>query len=173
MSVQKPTICPPLFVPLTGKWFDAFERGDKRVEYRAYGPRWNERTCAYFRPAVLSRGYGRQRRLEARVVGFETVGPDADPAISEIYPGVEIIAAITFELVADRIDPHRQGYVRAQLEGAHWEPARIRKTLKSWQDKLGVAKGSASRLEAAGVVDGLTDLLLSPVCDPIAPKTQE
>lgn len=34
-----------LFVPLKKEYYEAFECGEKTVEYRAYGPRWNEKTC--------------------------------------------------------------------------------------------------------------------------------
>ena len=47
-----------LFIPLRGVYFDQFERGEKRTEYRQRGPRWNAETCAIGRRVVLSRGYG-------------------------------------------------------------------------------------------------------------------
>lgn len=62
----------PLFIPLKREFFAAFERGEKDTEYRIYGPRWNEVTCAIGREVVLSCGYGKHRRLRGRVVGFET-----------------------------------------------------------------------------------------------------
>lgn len=34
-----------IFIPLKREFFEAFENGMKTVEYRKYGPRWNERTC--------------------------------------------------------------------------------------------------------------------------------
>jgi hypothetical protein len=61
----------PLFIPLKAEFFNAFADGSKTVEYRPYGPRWNERTCPIGRPVVLSYGYGKHRRLTGRVVGFE------------------------------------------------------------------------------------------------------
>jgi hypothetical protein len=60
-----------LFIPLKREYFEAFERGEKRVEYRPYGPRWNERTCAIGKRVVLSLGYGKQHRIAGRVVSFE------------------------------------------------------------------------------------------------------
>jgi hypothetical protein len=62
----------PLFIPLKGEFFDAFERGDKTTEYRPYGKRWNEVVCRIGRPVVLSRGYGKQRRMVGRITGFGT-----------------------------------------------------------------------------------------------------
>lgn len=60
----------PLFIPLRAEYFAQFAQGEKEVEYRAYGPRWNERTCELGRPVVLSLGYS-GARLNARVIGFE------------------------------------------------------------------------------------------------------
>jgi hypothetical protein len=88
----------PLFVPLKREHFDAFERGDKDHEYRAYGPRWNEATCRVGRRVLLSFGYGKQRRLRGVIVGFAVVGADADPAIRTVYPIGEKFAAIKIKL---------------------------------------------------------------------------
>lgn len=60
----------PLFIPLKGEYFEAFRTGTKTVEYRQYGPRWNERTCPVGRPVVLSKGYGKQHRLTGVVTEF-------------------------------------------------------------------------------------------------------
>ena len=60
----------PLFIPLKAEYFEAFERGEKKEEYRIYGPRWNEKTCAIGRAVVLSYGYGKKRRLRGVVVSF-------------------------------------------------------------------------------------------------------
>lgn len=60
----------PLFIPLKREYFEAFERGEKIEEFRPYGHRWNEHTCPVGRQVVLSLGYGKQRRLFGRVVGF-------------------------------------------------------------------------------------------------------
>lgn len=88
----------PLFIPLNAKWFEAFERGEKNTEYRVLGPRWNASTCSPGRAVTLSYGYGKARRMHGVIKRFEIVGPDADPAIAEIYPAQERIAAITVEL---------------------------------------------------------------------------
>ena len=60
----------PLFIPLKREFFEAFERGEKTVEYRVLGPRWNAQTCRIGRPVVLSLGYGKARRLHGRVSWF-------------------------------------------------------------------------------------------------------
>jgi hypothetical protein len=56
----------PLFVPLLGVWFDAFERGEKFDEWRRAGSRWNTERCYPGRAVTLSRGYN-GRRLSARI----------------------------------------------------------------------------------------------------------
>lgn len=60
----------PLFIPLKAEYFDAFENGTKNTEYRLRGPRWNAETCAIGREVILSRGYGKQRRLCGIITGF-------------------------------------------------------------------------------------------------------
>lgn len=60
----------PLFIPLKGEFYDQFAKGEKSIEYRPYGPRWNERTCPVGREVVLSRGYGKAHRLQGAVTDF-------------------------------------------------------------------------------------------------------
>lgn len=60
----------PLFIPLKTEFFEAFRAGTKDTEYRAYGPRWNERTCPVGRQVLLSKGYGTASRLRGVVIGF-------------------------------------------------------------------------------------------------------
>lgn len=87
----------PLFIPLLTKWFRAFEDGTKTTEYRAYGPRWNERTCYPGRRAVLAHGYG-YPRLNRVVVGFKKIPLARAPkAAREIYPHATHIAAIELQ----------------------------------------------------------------------------
>lgn len=59
-----------LFIPLKTEYFEAFKAGTKTVEYRQYGPRWNEKTCRVGRPVVLSKGYGKHERLQGTVTEF-------------------------------------------------------------------------------------------------------
>lgn len=61
----------PLFIPLKTAYFEAFERGEKTIEYRPYGNRWHERTCPVGRKVTLSCGYGRARRLTGTIIKFE------------------------------------------------------------------------------------------------------
>jgi hypothetical protein len=76
----------PLLVPLKREHFIEFRDGHKTVEYRLYGPRWNERTCHTGRAVILSCGYSGPR-LRARIIRFERVmltttiyGPDRELA---------------------------------------------------------------------------------------------
>ena len=88
----------PLFIPLRREWFDKIERGEKDTEYRAYGPRWNERTCRVGRPATVSLGYGKRRRLAKRVIAFTALNwIDAPPEAQAIYPDAAYIAAIQLQ----------------------------------------------------------------------------
>lgn len=85
----------PLFIPLRTKWFIAFVTGEKDTEYRAYGARWNERTCRVGRPATIAHGYSGVGRLQREVAGFEKLPRNRAPfAAREIYPDAEFIAAI-------------------------------------------------------------------------------
>ncbi len=84
----------PLFIPLRTEWFRQFEAGTKDTEYRAYGPRWNERTCTLGRPAVLAHGYGHPR-LHRTVMGFSVLERDRAPLVAQqIFPNAPLIAAI-------------------------------------------------------------------------------
>lgn len=89
-----------LFIPLKTEFFEAFERGEKDTEYRAYGPRWNEETCRVGRRVTVSHGYGKARRLIGEVVRFSIVGPDASPGIRKCYPEGSEFAAIKIRIDA-------------------------------------------------------------------------
>ena len=76
----------PLFIPLKAEFFEAFERGEKKAEYRVYGPRWNEKTCPVGRPVVLSYGYCKKRRLRGTVASFHiNYFPNALPGWTAVY----------------------------------------------------------------------------------------
>jgi hypothetical protein len=60
----------PLFVPLRAEHFRAFVAGSKTVEWRKFGPRYNDRTLWLKRPVVLSNGYSGER-LFGRIVQLE------------------------------------------------------------------------------------------------------
>lgn len=94
----------PLFIPLSTKYFDAFVSGEKREELRRYGPRWNEGTCKVGRDVVLSKGYGKQSRLNGRIWKFKkqhgsVFGSTYRAAIADVFGTVDIdIACISIEL---------------------------------------------------------------------------
>ena len=85
----------PLFIPLKTKWFNQFKSGEKTVELRRYGKRWNESTCRVGRAVVLSRGYGKQDRLNATIWMFyrrkaDTFGSTYQAAILETFGTLDI-----------------------------------------------------------------------------------
>jgi hypothetical protein len=87
-----------LFIPLRTEWFRRFEDGSKSVEYRAYGPRWNERTCPVGRCAIISHGYGTRERLKRVVSRFQKLPRYMAPlGARQIYPDAPYIAAIHLE----------------------------------------------------------------------------
>lgn len=92
--MKKPAAEPPLFVPLRKEWYLAFAGGQKNTEYRAYGPRWNEKTCRVGRRAVLAYGYG-WPRISTVIASFTILDrADAPAAARDIFPDARKIAAI-------------------------------------------------------------------------------
>jgi hypothetical protein len=90
----------PLFIPLMAEHFDAFDRGVKRTEYRAYTTRWNERTCRVGRAVLLSYGYGKHRRIRGVVTRFRRLPRSSvSQAARLIYPRQRWFAAITIDCV--------------------------------------------------------------------------
>ncbi|OEU66228.1 MAG: hypothetical protein BA863_09175 [Desulfovibrio sp. S3730MH75] len=93
----------PLFIPLKTEYYEAFISGDKREELRAYGPRWNEKTCRIGRAVLLSKGYGKQNRATTKVTGFKkqhgsTFGSRDRDAIKACFGTLDIeIACIEVE----------------------------------------------------------------------------
>jgi hypothetical protein len=90
----------PLFIALKTEFFEAFANGTKTAEYRVYGPRWNEKHCFPGRPVVLSKGYGKGRRLSGVVTGFRKIDAAGLPGWKACYgdnPGP--CAAIDIRLV--------------------------------------------------------------------------
>ena len=60
----------PLFIPLKSEFYEQFKSGIKRIEYRLYGPRWNEKTCFLGRKVILSKGYGKKDRMTRIISEF-------------------------------------------------------------------------------------------------------
>lgn len=88
----------PLFIPLKTEYFEAFKARTKTTEYRTYGERWNEGTCAVGRPVVLSKGYGKSERLTGVIVDFQQRFMDT-PEWLECYgmPGIAACILIGVE----------------------------------------------------------------------------
>lgn len=89
----------PLFIPLISAYYYAFRDGLKSAEYRRYGPRWNESTCAIGRPVTLSRGYGKTDRMGGTVSGFlrvpaKSLSVEMQYAISDLYGTLDIDVAV-------------------------------------------------------------------------------
>ncbi len=61
----------PVFIPLKTEYYNKFLSGDKTEELRAYGPRWNEKTCAVGRAVTLSKGYGKHSRMSGVIWRFK------------------------------------------------------------------------------------------------------
>lgn len=98
----------PLFIPLLGLWFDAFERGDKQCEWRRFGPRWHFDSCWVGRAAVLSRGYS-GRRLAGRIRSVRLAASDegGEPTIRLFGAGVMCIVIGLHEIVPLAFSPKR------------------------------------------------------------------
>ena len=62
-----------LFITLKSEHYEAFERGEKKFEYRRYGARQNEKTCRVGRGVTLSKGYGKKNRMRRTVESFQKV----------------------------------------------------------------------------------------------------
>ena len=83
-------------------WFEELRSGAKRVEYRRYGPRFNERV--FYPGRAVAFGFRRDRvspRLNGWVTSFGTVPVAEMPEMLDIYPDMrahEPIAAIGVEL---------------------------------------------------------------------------
>jgi hypothetical protein len=77
----------PLFIPLRKEYFAKFAAGEKDIEWRPVGSRWNHTTCRVGRPVVLSCGYGKARRLEGEIVAVNEVRDRArlDPDYVTIF----------------------------------------------------------------------------------------
>jgi hypothetical protein len=95
LKIDTPMPQKALFIPLTGQWFDAFASGQKTVEYRRAGPRWNARTCVIGRRVVLSHGYS-GARLTGVITSYAEV-PCVKVALA-IYPDAPTLAAIGIRL---------------------------------------------------------------------------
>jgi hypothetical protein len=90
---QCDAVTKPLWIPLKRVYFEAFERGEKTIEYRRYGARWCEQRCYPGRPVTLSLGYS-GRRLCGVVRAFERSVMDSDT-----YGPGQLLALIHIEVM--------------------------------------------------------------------------
>jgi hypothetical protein len=98
----------PLFVPLRTEWFAAFRSGSKRVEWRAYGPRWNRQVAHRGRDITLSHGYS-GARLHGTVVRTRRVSANHAPAGARaLYPDATHFCAIHVVLDSDGMSKSRR-----------------------------------------------------------------
>jgi len=93
----------PLFIPLRRQWFDAFRDGSKRIEWRAYGPRWNRQTAFRGRHITLSLGYSGARLLGTILRTRRVARALAPLAAQAIYPNARYLCAIHVALDSDGI----------------------------------------------------------------------
>ncbi len=93
----------PLFVSLRTQWFHAFRDGSKRIEWRAYGGRWNRQTAHRGRRITLSLGYSGSRLLGSIVTARRVSASNAPAAAREIYPTAQYFLAIQVCLDRDGI----------------------------------------------------------------------
>lgn len=92
----------PLFIPLKAEYFNAFLSGKKSVEYRPYGPGWNDRTCTVGRHVTLSLGYGKHSRISGVITRFErTTAVQKLPGWAECYGNKHREAACIHIALAD------------------------------------------------------------------------
>lgn len=91
----------PLFVPLKTEHFLAFRDGTKRVEYRLYGPRWNESTVVPGRAVTLSHGYSGDR-----IVGTVTAMTTSPNSVTDIYPTGALLCCIHIHIAGSPM-PHQ------------------------------------------------------------------
>ena len=76
---------PPLFIPLKAEFYIAFEAGTKKFEYRKHGGPWTEKNVWVGRPATLSYGYGKARRMSGVVSSVEIVPGKGMKGVEECY----------------------------------------------------------------------------------------
>jgi hypothetical protein len=88
----------PLFVPLRATYWKQFRARSKTTEWRAWGPRWNDRVIAPWRAVVLSCGYSGPR-LHGVVVSIRRVARSQAPIDAQaIYPDVEAFCAFDVDV---------------------------------------------------------------------------
>lgn len=95
----------PLFIPLKKEYFEQFEAGTKKKEFRLYGPRWNEKTCIPGREVILSFGYGKQRRLQGTIKSFSKVPVMKSEGMADFWLIYGVHAGPVAEIEIENINP--------------------------------------------------------------------
>jgi hypothetical protein len=62
----------PLFLPLSGLWYDEFVSGRKTREIRGMRGQYNTSTVRVGREVIISRGYGKQHRTLGVITKVDT-----------------------------------------------------------------------------------------------------
>jgi hypothetical protein len=91
---------PPLFLALRSVHFQAFADGNKTVEWRKWGPRFNDRTLRVGRRVTLAHGYS-GARLFGRIVKleFQPALFVRDDDVMSIYKPGDMLVGIHLKLV--------------------------------------------------------------------------
>ena len=88
----------PVLLALRKQHFLAFAGGSKTVEWRAWGPRWNDKAIRPGRAIALSKGYS-GARLHGVVVKVERVERDDAPeGARAIYPEAATFCMLTIRV---------------------------------------------------------------------------
>lgn len=89
----------PVFIFLRTEWFEKFESGEKKTEYRRIAGQFTRRKCVVGRRVTLSKGYGKKTRLTGGITSYAEISLARAPkAAQEMYPGETRLAAIKIEL---------------------------------------------------------------------------
>jgi len=99
----------PLFIPLKTEHYEAFECGSKTEELREYGPRWNETTCQAGREVILSKGYGKHKRMKGKIWKFKkqhgsTFGSGYKYQIKQVYGTLNIWIACISVIELEKVE---------------------------------------------------------------------
>jgi len=92
----------PVFIPLKRQYFEAFQDGRKRIEYRKVGGQFTLRNCSPGRQVTLSLGYGTRSRLSGTVFrSWIEHHEHPTGAIADCY-GTDPIDILAIEILVDR-----------------------------------------------------------------------
>ncbi|OCG45699.1 hypothetical protein A9G34_00955 [Gilliamella sp. Choc4-2] len=90
------------FFPLKKEYFKMFMNGDKNIEYRYFGKRWNFKTLSVGKTAILANGY-LFPRIEAKIVKLEIIKWNDAPSYVKLALPIEVdLIAIHLEFKSPR-----------------------------------------------------------------------